>query len=117
MEQSIVELVGRQRQRVDAVGYLAGRFMDEPVQAGLARLSGRLARLAATLAAPAAREAAGLARLEGHLERLVREVGQLRFDDPTAIARVAWVLAEIEEAFRTPTPGAAALFMPVYTAN
>ena len=116
MEQSIVELIVRQRQRVDAVGYLAGRFMDEPVRAALGRLSGRLARLAATIATPAARAAAGPVRLEGHLERLVREVGQLRLDDPTGIARVAWVLAEIEETFRAPSPAGTPL-MPIYTAN
>ena len=116
MEQSIVELIVRQRQRVDAVGYLAGRFMDEPVQAALARLSGRLARLAATMATPAARAAANPARLEGHLERLVREVNQLRLDDATAVARVAWVLAEIEETFRSPAAAATPL-MPVYTDN
>ena len=81
----------------------------------LGRLSGRLCRLAATLATPSARICDGRARLEGQLERLVREIGQLRIDDPTGVARAAWVLAEMEESFRNPPAGA--VMMPVYTAN
>ena len=115
MEQSIVELIARQRQRVDSLTRLAMRFQDEAMSSALGRLSGRLCRLAATLSTPSARICDGRARLEGQLERLVREIGQLRIDDPTGVARAAWVLAEMEESFRNPPAGA--VMMPVYTAN
>ncbi|HEX8913076.1 MAG TPA: hypothetical protein VF796_12000 [Humisphaera sp.] len=118
MQGSIVDVIGRQRQRVDALARVAGRFLDDPARAALERISGRLARMAATLSTPTARAAVGEGRLEGQLERLVRQVETLRADDPTGVARVAWVLAEIEESVRRPTPaGGAAAMMPVYTAN
>ena len=111
---SIVELIARQRMRVDHLAQMAGRFMDDATQAALVRLAGRLARLAATLALPSARLADVQHRLEGQLERLVRDVGLLRIDDPSTAARVAWLLAEMEETLRRPP---AKVLMPVYTAN
>lgn len=115
MQWSIVEVVTRLRLRVDAMSRLARRFLDEPLQASLDRVSTRLADLANTLAVPNVRTALCQDRLVGHLERLGREVAQLRVDDPTAVARVAWVLAEIEEFVRRPA-GTMPL-MPVYTAQ
>ena len=114
MTTGIIDLLGRQRMRVEHLAQMAGRFLDDPARAALARLAGRLARVAATLASPAARLGDAQHRLEGQLERLVRDVGLLRIDDPIAPARVAWLLAEIEETLRT-TPGQT--LMPVYTAN
>ena len=114
MTSSIVDLLARQRMRVDHLAQVAGRFVDEPTKTALVRLSGRLDRLAATMAAPSARLGDVRHRIDGHLERLVRDVGQLRIDDPVAIARVTWVLAEMEEALR-PEPGQG--LMPVYTAG
>lgn len=119
MAWSVVDVIGRQRQRVDALARVAGRFLDEPTRAALERASARLTRLAATLATPSARAAFADGRLEGQLERLGREVGLLRVDDPAGVARVAWVLSELEE--RSAAPAAAADagcgLMPVYTAN
>lgn len=114
MDRSMVDVILRQRQRVDALAHVAGRFLDEPTRAALERISVRLTRLAATLATPSARAAVDSGRLQGQLERLVRDVGLLRIDDPTAVARVAWVLAEMEEAI-TGTP--AGVVRPVYTRN
>src|SRR5678815_289344 len=67
MEQSIVELISRQRQRVDALAHLAGRFLDEPMSSALTRLAARLCRLAATLSTPSSRLSEGRTRLEGQL--------------------------------------------------
>jgi hypothetical protein len=114
MEQSIADVIGRQRQRVDALAALAGRFMDDSTRVALERLAGRLARLDATLAAPAARRSFCFSRIGGQLERLVRDVSLLRIDEPAAIARVAWLLAEMEESLHRSPGGAPAL---VYRAN
>lgn len=114
MTTPIIDLLARLRMRVEHLGQMAGRFGDDRAEAGLARLAGRLARVAAKLAAPAARTADAGHRLEGQLERLVRDVAQLRIDDPSALTRAAWVLAEIDESLCA-SPGHA--LMPVYTVN
>ena len=113
MAQSIVELLSRQHQRVDALATLAGRFLDTAMKASLERLSTRLSRLAAVLATPEARARGTHGRLGGQLERLVREVGLLRLDDPEAVTHVAWSLADIEETIAVTQ----LLDGPVYTAN
>ena len=113
MAQSPVELISRQRQRVDALAFAAKRFFNDSADEALQQVSRRLTRVAATLAAPASRSAAGRPHLESHLENLVRAVSLLRIDDLAGVTRVAWVLAEIEEALSTP----AGAMMPVYTAN
>jgi uncharacterized protein HemX len=113
MEQSPVELISRQRQRVDALAQAARRFFNDAASEALRQLSTRLTRVAATLAAPAGRRAGGRSHLESHLENLVRSVSLLRVDELSGITRVAWVLAEIEESLHTPAAG----LMPVYTAN
>ncbi|MDB5295087.1 MAG: hypothetical protein JWO31_1070 [Phycisphaerales bacterium] len=111
---SIVDLVARQRQRVEHLARVAKRFMDPHTEAALGRLSARLSRLACTLALPSARVPDGGRRLGSHLERLVRDVSLLRVDDPAGLARVAWVLAEMEETLgRAPAAAPA----PVFTAN
>ena len=114
MTSAIIDLLGRQRMRVEHLAQMAGRFMDERTKAALVRLSGRLGRLAETLATPSARFGDVRHRIDGHLERLVRDVGQLRIGDPAALARAAWVVAEIEETLRCEPTG---VLMPVYTAN
>jgi hypothetical protein len=114
MTTPIIDLLARLRMRVEHVARTAGRFGDDRAQAGLTRLAQRLARVAASLAAPAARAADAGHRLEGQLERLARDVDQLRLDDPAALARAAWVLAEIDETLCVTTGKS---LMPVYTAN
>lgn len=114
MERSIADLILQQRIRMETLALLAGRFMDEQAQASIRRLSGRMARVGATLSAPSARQMGVGGRVQGQLERLVREVGTARLDDHDSIARIAWVLADIEEAIRqTPVD----VVRPVYTAN
>lgn len=114
MERSITDLILQQRIRLDTMAMLAGRFLDEPVQKMLQRLSGRMARIGATLALPAARQLGVVSRVQAHLERLVREVSLARVDDRPSIARVAWVLAEIEETIRQVPVD---VVRPVYVAN
>jgi hypothetical protein len=113
MEQSPVELISRQRQRVDALAHAARRFFNEAAYESLHQLSTRLTRVTATLSSPAARTGGLRNNLQSHLENLVRAVSLLRVDDLSGVTRVAWVVAEIEEALHTPAAG----LMPVYTAN
>lgn len=120
MTLSYVELIARQRSRVDHMARTAGRFMDEPTAAALLRLSVRLGRLGTALAASPAGLGDARHRIDGQLERLVRDVGLLRIDDPATLARVTWVLAEMEEALRTAEAGrheSGPALMPVYTAG
>ena len=114
MERSISDLILQQRIRLDTLAMLAGRFLDESAQKMIERLSGRMARVGATLALPSARQQGVTNRVQGHLERLVREVGLARIDERESITRVAWVLAEIEEAIRQ---SPVEVVRPVYIAN
>lgn len=98
MAHSIGDLLARQRQRVDALGREADRYMDRRTRAAFARLTGRMGRLADTAGSAPSHLIA--CHVEGHLERLVHEVSQLRLDDPATHARVAWAIADIEEAVR-----------------
>ncbi|QOV89625.1 hypothetical protein [Humisphaera borealis] len=114
MERSISDLILQQRTRLDAMAMLAGRFLDEPAQKMIERLSGRMARVGATLTLPTARQQGIANRLQGHLERLVRAVSLARVDDRESVSRVAWVLAEIEEAIRQ---SPVEVIRPVYISN
>lgn len=114
MERSIADLILQQRIRMETLALLAGRFMDEQARKSIQRLSGRMARVGATLTTPSARQAGVTGRVQGQLERLVREVSLARIDDRESIARIAWVLAEMEETIRqTPVD----VIRPVYTSN
>ncbi len=114
MDGPLVDLILRQRQRVDVLAQMAGRFMDPQTEATLRRLSGRLSRVAATLRLSAARTVDPTGRLQAQLERFVREIQTLQIDDADSIARTAWAIADVEETIcATPAP----VIRPVYTAN
>jgi hypothetical protein len=113
MEQSPVELISRQRQRVDALAHAARRFFNEAAYEALHQLSIRLTRVSTTLSTPAARNGSVRKNLQSHLENLIRAISLLRVDELSGVTRVAWIVAEIEESLNTPTSG----LMPVYTAN
>ena len=113
MEQSPIELISRQRQRVDALAHAARRFFNEAAYEALHQLSARLTRVSATLSSPAGRAGGLRNNLPSHLENLVRSISLLRVDDLSGVTRVAWIVAEIEESLNAPAAG----LMPVYTAN
>src|SRR6187549_1047467 len=80
MDGPLVDLVLRQRQRIDMLAQMAGRFLDTQTESTLRRLSGRLSRIAATLALPTARSIDPTGRLQARLERLLREIQTLQID-------------------------------------
>jgi len=114
MDRSITDLILRQRIRMDTLAMLAGRFLDDSARRSIERMSGRMARIGATLGLACSRRTDVTGRVQGHLERLVREVSLARVDEPDSISRVSWVLAEIEEAIRQ---SPIEVERPVYTAN